>query len=52
MGLALQIMERQSDALEMWPMSSSSMLEASNVCNKWEIWKDNNKEFWEGDSGI
>ncbi len=37
-GLGIQIIERQSDANEMWPKESSAQKEAKRVCDNWETW--------------
>ncbi|KAF4983400.1 hypothetical protein FZEAL_1129 [Fusarium zealandicum] len=51
-GLALQIMERQSDANMLFPQSSPNMIEANHVCDTWKKWQGQQKDFFEGDSGI
>ncbi len=51
-GLALQIMERQSDANKLFPRNSPNMIEANRVCADWKDWQDKQKNFFEGDSGI
>jgi hypothetical protein len=51
-GLALQILERQSDAAKLFPSNSPNMIEASHVCAEWKKWQNKQKDFFEGDSGI
>jgi hypothetical protein len=51
-GLALQILERQSDADKLFPRKSPNMIEANRVCAEWKKWQDKQKDFFEGDSGI
>lgn len=66
-GLGMQIMERQSDANEIWPKGSSTQKEAERVCQNWETWYGDrgnwaeppascsytNKEFcFQDDSGV
>ena len=51
-GLALQILERQSDANKLFPRNSPNMVEARRVCAEWKKWQDKQKDFFEGDSGI
>lgn len=50
-GLALQIMERQSDAAKLFRRNSPDMNEAARVC---EAWKKHQAKYhvFEGDSGI
>lgn len=38
MGLALQILERQADAAEMWPKASPAAQEAATLCSSWNDW--------------
>jgi hypothetical protein len=52
-GLALQIMERQGEAHEMFPWKSDEFAKARDVCEKWTTWREGEgSKFWEGDSGI
>ncbi|KAK7417078.1 hypothetical protein QQX98_004839 [Neonectria punicea] len=51
-GLALQVLERQSDANSLFPKKSPGMVEAARVCREWKTWQDEQMDFWEGDSGI
>ncbi|KAH6884120.1 multicopper oxidase-domain-containing protein [Thelonectria olida] len=51
-GLALQIMERQSDANKLFPANSPNMIEANRVCDEWRTWQHNQKDFFQDDSGI
>jgi hypothetical protein len=51
-GLALQIMERQSDADKLFPAKSPNMVEANRVCEEWRAWQNNKKDFFQDDSGI
>lgn len=51
-GLALQILERQSDAHKLFPKKSPHMIEADRVCRVWKKWQKNEMDFFEGDSGI
>ncbi|KAK0752999.1 multicopper oxidase-domain-containing protein [Schizothecium vesticola] len=37
-GLALQILERQADAAEMWPKGSPAIQEAATLCSSWTEW--------------
>lgn len=50
-GLALQILERQSDADRLLPLDSPRMLEAQRVCVNWKDWQRDH-HLYEGDSGI
>ncbi|KAJ4192983.1 hypothetical protein NW767_010513 [Fusarium falciforme] len=51
-GLALQILERQSDANKLFPSNSPNMIEANRVCDDWKKWHEEHEELFEGDSGI
>ncbi|KAF4445755.1 hypothetical protein F53441_10504 [Fusarium austroafricanum] len=51
-GLALQILERQSDANMLFPAGSPGMVEAERVCKDWKKWHHDHPELFEGDSGI
>ncbi|RGP71961.1 hypothetical protein FSPOR_3076 [Fusarium sporotrichioides] len=51
-GLAMQVLERQSDANKLFPVSSLNMIEADRVCQNWKAWQHSQEEFFEGDSGI
>ncbi|EXA36854.1 hypothetical protein FOQG_09814 [Fusarium oxysporum f. sp. raphani 54005] len=51
-GLAMQVLERQGDANELFPVGSPNMIEAERVCKDWKTWMDGEKDFFEGDSGI
>ncbi|KAF4964074.1 hypothetical protein FSARC_7976 [Fusarium sarcochroum] len=51
-GLAMQILERQSDANALFPSTSSNMIEADKVCQDWKAWQHSQEDFFEGDSGI
>jgi hypothetical protein len=50
-GLALQILERQGTANEMFPKNSPKMIENKRVCDNWKTWQAKYHAF-EGDSGI
>ncbi|KAF4985418.1 hypothetical protein FDECE_16570 [Fusarium decemcellulare] len=51
-GLALQVLERQSDANKLFPPDSPGMIEATRVCDDWKEWQHKQVDFFEGDSGI
>ncbi|KAF4341171.1 laccase-like multicopper oxidase [Fusarium beomiforme] len=51
-GLAMQVLERQSDANRLFPVGSPNMNEAERVCRDWKTWQDGQADFFEGDSGI
>jgi hypothetical protein len=58
-GLALQIMERQSDANNMWPWGSKPIKVAQDLCDKWHEWVkeasptcDTRDKWYQDDSGI
>jgi hypothetical protein len=51
-GLALQIMERQSDADKLFPHDSPNMIETNHVCAEWKKWHKDHTDLFEGDSGI
>jgi hypothetical protein len=51
-GLALQILERQSDVNKLFPPDSPNMIEANRVCAEWKKWQHTQPNFFEGDSGI
>jgi hypothetical protein len=51
-GLAMQVLERQGDANELFPVGSPNIIEAERVCKNWKTWMDGEKHFFEGDSGI
>ena len=47
-GLALQILERQSDARKLWPPGNPFVVEAQKQCNKWKSWVGDCKNWWPG----
>lgn len=48
-GLALQILERQSDANVIWPPGQSPALqEAQRVCGNWNSWSYDCRNQWPG----
>ncbi|KAK3995223.1 multicopper oxidase-domain-containing protein [Cladorrhinum sp. PSN332] len=48
-GLAMQILERQKDANEMWPFGTSPVIEATReTCRKWNEWHGNCENWWPG----
>ena len=49
-GLAVQFLERQQSAAELWPSLTSGALEvAQNGCNNWNKWWGDCKNWWPGD---
>ena len=44
-GLGVQMMERQSDANNMWPEGSSARVEAERVCDNWKTWYDKHSNW-------
>lgn len=54
MGLAMQIMERQSAAREIWPnvTSSHALQVAKTGCEKWNEWWGDCKNWWHSDKDI
>ena len=46
-GLGIQIMERQSDANELFPKGSSAQKEAKRVCDNWETWHSDQSNWAE-----
>jgi hypothetical protein len=49
-GLALQILERQADANNLWPWSTSKAIEnARELCDSWNTWYGNCTNWWPGD---
>jgi len=50
MGLGLQILERRADAQAIWPSvdTSAALREATRVCNNWDAWYGNCKNWWNG----
>ena len=51
-GLALQIMERQKAAAEIWPSlnTSKALQTAQNTCDNWNQWWGNCSNWWQSDS--
>ncbi|KAK4159537.1 multicopper oxidase-domain-containing protein [Cladorrhinum sp. PSN259] len=48
-GLAMQILERQSDANNMWPFETSPVIGAArDTCKKWNDWHDDCENWWPG----
>ena len=48
-GLALQVLERQTDADNIWPHGNSKALdEAGRVCKNWREWYGNCNNYWPG----
>jgi hypothetical protein len=50
-GLALQILERQSAAREIWPSlnASNALRTANNLCHNWTKWWGDCNNWWPGD---
>ena len=50
-GLALQFLERQQDAADLWPsyQTSPAIAEAQRVCNNWNKWWGDCRDWWPGD---
>ncbi|KAF7556546.1 hypothetical protein G7Z17_g1344 [Cylindrodendrum hubeiense] len=52
-GLALQILERQTNANRLFPLDSPNLIDANDICVEWKNWQHAQKEeVFEGDSGI
>lgn len=51
MGLAMQIMERQTDAINIWPnIKTSHALNVTTAgCKKWNKWWSNCTNWWSPD---
>jgi len=50
-GLAVQILERRSDADLIWPSSTSpAIAKARGLCNSWKAWQSECKN-WQGGCG-
>ena len=49
-GLALQFLERQNDAAGLWPSrnTSAALTEAQRVCNNWNKWWGDCRDWWPG----
>jgi Multicopper oxidase len=48
-GLAMQILERQTDANHMWPFETSPVISAArDTCKKWNDWHGDCKNWWPG----
>ena len=47
-GLALQVMERQHDALSLWRGNDSASKEARRVCGNWKAWQSDCTQHWPG----
>ena len=49
-GLALQFLERQQDAANLWPshQKSHAIAEAQRVCNNWNKWWGDCRDWWPG----
>ena len=48
-GLALQFLERQQDAADMWPSHKDpAIAEAQRVCNNWNKWWGDCRDWWPG----
>ena len=50
-GLALQILESQQAAIDIWPSlnESHALIEAQRVCDNWNKWWGNCEDWWPGD---
>lgn len=50
-GLALQFLERQDDAKALWPSfeDSPALREAQRVCDNWNRWWGDCRDWWPGD---
>jgi hypothetical protein len=50
-GLAMQIMERQKDAANIWPSlnTSAALRETKRVCGNWNKWWGHCENWWPGD---
>lgn len=50
-GLALQILERQQSAIDIWPSleSSHALQVAQDGCNNWNKWWGDCNNWWPGD---
>ena len=50
-GLALQVLERQKDANDIWPFSTSPAIQrAREVCRRWNDWYGDCHNWWPGGS--
>ena len=48
-GLALQILERQKDADDIWPWATSDAIAvARETCDKWSDWHAKCENWWPG----
>ena len=46
-GLAVQILERQSAASNMWPdLNNPALLQTQRTCNNWNAWWGNCSNWW------
>ncbi|KAI4183020.1 MAG: hypothetical protein L6R41_005651 [Letrouitia leprolyta] len=47
-GLALQIMERQTDAINIWPSiaNSNALKAARKTCDQWNTWQGDCRNWW------
>lgn len=48
MGLALQVLERQSDANKLWPPGSPAIKAAEDLCDTWDTFFDDCRNWWPG----
>ncbi|KAK3314821.1 multicopper oxidase-domain-containing protein [Apodospora peruviana] len=52
MGLAMQVLERQKAADDIWPWATSHAIAAARqTCRKWDDWHGNCDNWWPGDKG-
>lgn len=51
-GLALQILERQADANNLWPKHAippnPAIAQAERVCKQWRAWQSECENWWPG----